>query len=495
MVRCFRSASPGALLTLVLILLAGCGDPEARLEERLETARALADRGDPDRALEELNQLNEEFPGRGAVPAAMAAVYEETGEDFFAGLFYEQAARSDPDFEELLYPAARNFAAGGDEARAIDIIDEYLERFPDDAEAWRFSGELLAGANRHQSALSAHLRGERLDGPSRNPEYAASVGDLYLRLGNLAQAEIYFATAAEESPRDRLQALIGLLTTQTRSQDLARAEETLALLDEEFPGAVEASAIADARERIKVWRAAQDTIAEEIARLEALAQAEAAAEEEEEEEEEPAEAAGDEPGTGDGETAAAEQAAGGPDTGKWAGQEEAAPADEPADEPAPPPPPPAPPPPPTTAELARAALEEGDAAEATTLFWGAIAEDPDDAELWAGLSRSYLAEDDPENAEIAILEARRREPDSLQYTLTYLKVIQRSRSETRFLEELERAYERIPNSPDIVLSLARAYGRGGRNPANAAYFYDEFLEMAPGHPEVPAARRERNALP
>jgi len=490
MVRCFRSALPGTLVFLVLVLLAGCGDPEVRLEERLESARALADRGDPDRALEELNQLNEEFPGRGTVLGEMAAIYEETGEDFFAGLFYEQAARSGPDFEELFFPAARSFAAGGDEARAINIIDEYLDRFPDDAEAWRFSADLLAGANRHQSALSAHLRGERLDGPSRNPEYAAAVGDLYLRVGNLAQAEIYFATAAEESPQDRLQALIGLLTIQTRSQDLARAEETLALLDEEFPGAVEASAIADARERIKVWRVAQDTIAEEIARLEALAEAEAATEEE------PEEATGDDAGMGDEETVAAEEDPGKSPVGKFAGLDDADPADEPAGEPAPPPPaPPPPPPPPTTAELARAALEEGDAAGATTLFWGAIGENPDDAELWAGLSRSYLADGDPENAEIAILEARRREPDSLQYTLTYLKVIQQSRSETRFLEELERAYERIPNSPDIVLSLARAYGRAGGNPTNAAYFYDKFLKMAPGHPEVTAARRERNALP
>ena len=486
MVRCFRSALPGTLVFLVLVLLAGCGDPEVRLEEGLESARALADRGDPDRALEELNQLNEEFPGRGTVLGEMAAIYEETGEDFFAGLFYEQAARSGPDFEELFFPAARSFAAGGDEARAINIIDEYLERFPDDAEAWRFSADLLAGANRYQSALSAHLRGERLDGPSRNPDHAAAVGDLYLRVGNLAQAEIYFATAAEESPQDRLQALIGLLTIQTRSQDLARAEETLALLDEEFPGAVEASAIADARERIEVWRVAQDTIAEEIARLEALAETEAAAEED------PEEPSDDDAGMGTKRRSRRKKIPANPPAVSSPGWKRRIPRTKPAEEPAPPPPPP---PPPTTAELARAALEEGDAAGATTLFWGAIGENPDDAELWAGLSRSYLADGDPENAEIAILEARRREPDSLQYTLTYLKVIQQSRSETRFLEELERAYERIPNSPDIVLSLARAYGRAGGNPTNAAYFYDKFLEMAPGHPEVTAARRERNALP
>lgn len=142
-----------------------------------------------------------------------------------------------------------------------------------------------------------------------------------------------------------------------------------------------------------------------------------------------------------------------------------------------------------------AARDEGDFDRAIPLFWKAVQEEPTDAGIWAALSATYLMEGDPENAEIAILEALRREPKSLQYTLTYLKVIEQSRSQARFREELEKAYSRIPNSPDIVLAMARAYAQPGGNPSNAAYFYREFLEMAPGHPEVVAARRELNALP
>ncbi|MBC2600706.1 tetratricopeptide repeat protein [Puniceicoccus vermicola] len=487
-----------------LFFLTACSDPEAKFEEQLAEASALIDQGQYDQAIELLNQLDEKYPDRGVVLQELGRAYEESDVGLFAGVFYEKAAQADAEFSELLFPAARFFAEEGDRNRALSTIDDYLELYPDDAEAWRFSAELLAENQRFQSALSAHLRAERLDGPSRNPEYAATMGELYMQAGNIPQAEIHFQTALSEAPDDRFRALMGLLGASYRAENFPQAEEILATLNEEFPGAVESSQWAGAQDDVKAWRVRQDTLAAEIAALEErrkLAEAEA------EESEEAETSTDDENRVGHGTVLAHNPQQGGgkmavledPQStidGKLAGvgemeilEMEVEP--EPEPEPLPPPPPPEP----TTLDYALEAREERDFDRAIPLFWKAVQEDSDNPEVWAELSKTYMMEGDPENAEIAILEARRRDPESLEYTMTYLSVIEKSRSRARYMEELERAYSQIPDSPELSLAMARAYAQPGGNPANAAFFFREFLELAPNDPNVDAVRRELNALP
>lgn len=495
----FRSRSfsgPIFPLLFITLILLGCGDPETRFEQEMERAGLLIEQGQYDPAIEILNDLNERFPDRGAVLFEMGRAYEGAGVGLFAALYYEQAAQADADYADSFFTSARFYRAEGDREQALAVVDDYLEQYPDDAEAWRFSAELLGEGQRFQSALSAHLRAERLDGSSRNPDYAATMGELYLDAGNLAQAEVHFQTALDDAPGDRFRALMGLLGTTYRQENYPRAEEILTILNEEFPGAVESSALAIAQEQLRIWRMQQDELDRQIAALENRpdsATAEDTAEGEAEPEGDSDE--GEEGQTVEEAVVETESQTG----GKFAGLDpepesdsvEVVEVEAPEPEPEPPPPPPEP----TTFEKAVAAREEGDFDRAVPLFWKAVQEDPEDDVVWAELSATYLMEGDPENAEIAILEALRRAPDSLQYTLSYLNVVQQSRSHARFMEELENAYTRIPNSPDIVLAMARAYGQPGGNPANAAYFYREFLEMAPSHPEVVAARRELNALP
>ena len=70
----------------------------------------------------------------------------------------------------------------------------------------------------------------------------------------------------------------------------------------------------------------------------------------------------------------------------------------------------------------------------------------------------------------------------MSYTLDDLRVAQRSKKAAEFLSELETAYDRFPRSPEITLSLARAYERISRNTTAARELYSRFIEIAPGHP-------------
>ncbi len=115
-------------------------------------------------------------------------------------------------------------------------------------------------------------------------------------------------------------------------------------------------------------------------------------------------------------------------------------------------------------------------------YWQILGSANNRADIWNLLSRAYLIDGQPKNAETTALEAIRLAPEEIAYTLDYLRVAQRSKEPADFLAELETAYDRFPRSPEITLSLARAYERISQNNTAARTLYSRFIEIAPGHP-------------
>ncbi|MFP4261590.1 MAG: tetratricopeptide repeat protein, partial [Opitutales bacterium] len=122
-------------------------------------------------------------------------------------------------------------------------------------------------------------------------------------------------------------------------------------------------------------------------------------------------------------------------------------------------------------------------------YWAAIGKANNRPGIWNRLARAYLIDGQPQNAETAALEAIRLEPDEVAYTLDYLRIAQRTQSPDRFLSYLETAYDRFPASPEIALSMARAYERIQQDQPTARRLYQRFIDIAPNHPLVPEARR------
>lgn len=121
-------------------------------------------------------------------------------------------------------------------------------------------------------------------------------------------------------------------------------------------------------------------------------------------------------------------------------------------------------------------------------YWAAINIANNRAEIWNLLSRAYLVDGQLNNAETAALEAVRLEPSVVAYTLDYLRVAQRTKEPVAFLAQLETAYDRFPDSPEITLSLARAHERISEQTETARNLYLRFIDIAPNHPLVPEAR-------
>lgn len=140
--------------------------------------------------------------------------------------------------------------------------------------------------------------------------------------------------------------------------------------------------------------------------------------------------------------------------------------------------------------LADAELAERDRdfKSAIRKYWAAISISNNRPELWNNLSRAYLIDGQVNNAETAALEAVRLDPREVAYTLDYLRVAQRSKNADAFMADLETAYDRFPGSPEITLSLARAYERIAQENETARSLYRRFIDIAPNHPLVPEAR-------
>jgi tetratricopeptide (TPR) repeat protein len=126
----------------------------------------------------------------------------------------------------------------------------------------------------------------------------------------------------------------------------------------------------------------------------------------------------------------------------------------------------------------------------------AIRENPKNAAAWHMASQAHFLLGEGNEAEMKSLEATRHAPEDLGYHMDYLRIARETLAGQRYLEELEKAHERFPESIEILWQLARRYHIAENKPATAAILYRKLLAMAPpDNPLRPEAERELRSLP
>ncbi len=535
-------------LALATLFLNGCGQSESeRLEARreaitqgLDRANRLLFSGQTDQALDQLEALDQQYPNSPEVLEAMAFAYAKKPDHALAAFYFDTVVQLDPSRADLAMYAARSHGETGDTASAARAYQIYLQDSPEDAAAWRALAQALTSEHKSKAALDAWLQAIKLSGGKPDAADAASIGRLYLDLDNLPQARRLFEASltAPAEGDSRARALLGLLEVDIREKQWAAAEKRIAQLDKVDPAALDNSPLAAARLELKSWREAQAELAKQqlVAATEkkkaeeaaALAQAEAVRKEgtsgtitidrtgetinlaggsntalppdldksatlpgpPAHREEERVTATVAETGattpTNTGEEVAPTPLANG-STGTTATTTTVT---ETVVEVA------APPPvsPQSLRERADLAYEAGNFAEAIRLYQAALAEEPDAAPVYYGLSRAYYESKQWPQAELYASEAKRLNPGDLRYTVNFLRAIQRTQSSERLMAEMIRAKERFPDSPDITLALARGYERLYNNRRNAIFLYQEFLTLAPAHPQAEDIRRHLQTI-
>lgn len=529
------------VLALTLIAVAGCTGPEEKKAQRLNEAVELRAAGDDTNALAILEGLANEYPNDTDILRQIGNIYSDQGDATMAAFFIEQAYRQNPDDIELLYQTYRAQEDADQAAAAAELLETLAQTAPDamTSELWVRLGQFRAREQKTQPALEAYLKGVNPEQSTPSSETAATIGNLFIQLDNLPQAERWFKIAANNDDPNALPALFGLLEINLRNKNWAESEAVIAQLDKQFPGALDASEWANARAELKRWRTAQDAMQAELAKAaEAKAAAEAAKAAKAEAaaaattsstddlessgkaqviaDLERAEAIADTPAievppavtaetttpaVAEGKTItfdpsiAIEPAE--PDLGievSFDQQAAVTPTTYTVDQDStviesPAPKPTTAIPPATRTQSIDELVTEAESAtldrnfkRAIAIYWQALGRANNRADIWSLLSQVYIIDGQSKNAETTALEAIRLSPGNISYTLDYLRVVQRTKAPADFLAELETAYDRFPRSPEIALSLARAYERISQNNTAADALYSRFIELAPNHP-------------
>jgi cytochrome c-type biogenesis protein CcmH/NrfG len=251
------------------IWLVGCNGPDEKKAAQIKVALSLSEKGSNAEALKILEKLATQHPDDIEILKSIGQVYSADGDATMASLFLEQAYLQSPNDAELLFQTYRSLDAA--KQPAGHLLEKLAEQAPEamTSRLWTRLGQIRQAANRLQPALDAFLKGVDPDKAKPAPQTAAAIGQLFVKVGNLAQAEFWLKMAADIDNPDALTALFGLLEINLRQKDWADAEATIAQLDTQFPGAVEASQWEQVRQELTSWRKSQDEIKAKLARTQA----------------------------------------------------------------------------------------------------------------------------------------------------------------------------------------------------------------------------------
>ena len=248
------------------VWLGGCNSPEEKKAAQIKDALSLSEKGSKAEALKILEELATQYPDDTVILKSIGQIYAADGDAGMASLFLEQAYLKSPDDTELLFLTYQSLDAA--KQPASHLLEKLAEQAPEamTPELWTRLGQARQAANQVQSALDAFLKGVDPDKAKPAPETAAAIGQLFLKAGNLPQSESWLKMAAESDAPNALTALFGLLEINLRQNNWADAEATIAQLDTQFPGAVEASQWEQARQELVRWRESQDEMKAKLAK-------------------------------------------------------------------------------------------------------------------------------------------------------------------------------------------------------------------------------------
>lgn len=452
----WRSIGFLSLLAILLLSVAGCSNPDSRVEKKLAQAQQKLDEGELIQAIEILNQLRQAQPERPDILEMLGFAHAENSDPTQAGEAFAQAALLSPARSELLLYAAQAREEAGNFGPAADHYRVYLTANFDDPSAWQALARLEDQRGLHHEAIEAYLHVYRVRPTSPT---AAEIGDLFFRLRNLAQAHHWFTTASEDPGQAPAKAWLGLLRISMEEENWDRAQELVQILDQSHPGQLDSTEMALVRQELRQWREA----VEEVQRLQ-RDQADRVARQEQEKERLAAEEQLERERL---QAVAAEQAS---------AQTEILPETD-----APPEEEPEAGPPPEVVLLAEAAalFEVGRYGAAAQKYWSALSYDDSSAQVWFDLSRAHFHAESWNDAELTALEALRRDQDRQVFHLHYLNVIKRTQPVRAYLRELERVHQMFPANPEVVLALANTYARSQHAHPDAVRYYNLFLRLSP----------------
>lgn len=153
---------------------------------------------DAQAALDAAKQMQVNFPERAQGYDLAAAAYRGLGDGEKELEALRQAVKLDPTAKRANLLANR-LADAGQPHKAIDVLREWLEATPDDANTWMMLGMLEQSTGNRQEALDAYLQAQE-SGLADNPVLLNNLAWLYMSMGE-PRAVDYARQAYEAAPQ------------------------------------------------------------------------------------------------------------------------------------------------------------------------------------------------------------------------------------------------------------------------------------------------------
>lgn len=482
------SLSRSLLLVTSLVALGfsfGCGKKVLTEEEVLLSADQYVSQGQYDQAIATLENFLQTHPGALDVIEALAFAYMQDNDPEVAAYYFSRAAEVDSAQPEYYLYAANALKSINNYSGASESFRKYLTVRPRDHTVLVQLAELNAELGNRSAALDNFLQANRVKNtaPVQN-----KIAQLYLEAGNQVQAQTWFASAAQYGGESRADALVGLTEVALKAKRFADAEKLVEVLNQEFPGKLESSHLADTMPQLREWRKQQDAATKAVARIGTPKPNPPPPETNPPPSEHPEEAAPEPTEETPDEVVAETPTEAAPPSEEPVEATSESPAlfPEPEELPAG-----------TIAETpgtpltphlefvrkARAEANQGNYDESIRNYQRALARDNSNPQVWSELSRSQILAGKFVPALASANEAIRRDPARPAYLLQYFEAAEEAMPAGQRMRELEAAHRKFPENPDLALKLADSYEETS-HPSYAQRMLQEFLRLAPpNHPE------------
>jgi len=485
-------------LSTAYFLQISCSQREPTIEESISLANHNLETGNTDQAINIFEDLNDNHPGMAIILEPLAFAYAEKGDNILAAFYFTKLGEVDSAQKHYFIYAAKSFIKGGDLRGSANAYRRYLKEFPHDQAVWKSLGKTYEELKDSNNAIESYLQSYQLKPDGGTATY---LGRLFHGMGNLIQAKNWYRTGLDLLFDDAEEPLLGLMKIALEQKDYSLAEEWLEKIDDEYPNLLDTSPLSSAREELRIWRerqaklekslVEQNRLTEEIREQSLVFEQDINEDsslshsidshtsiDENEESDEPTEVVSDAITKELPESVITSPPVSVDNTQEVAQIS-------------------ATPPPPTSRSLlleARGFKVSGDYKSAIVKYRQSLALNDREASTWNELSETLKLDGQLRYAEATSLEAMRRDTLNITYTQQLLNILSQDENLFRYFRELKNAKERFPSSPEITLSLARGYNNIVNNTHNAIISYEEFLQMAPDHPQWQKANIEFKSL-
>lgn len=493
--------------SIILSFFTACQPSDLSKKALIDQTNTFLEKEDPQSAIELLETHIETYEQDVAILQLLAKSHLQANDPFTATVILLNAYELDSDNADVLDLYFKCLKAANMNPK--DILLDLAKVSPAslNQEDWQQVSNLWAEQGNFENALDAYFKhlGRKKASNTTAPEAALQVGDYYLALEKTKEAKSWLSIAANSDSIEALPAQLKLLSIELQNKDWAALNKRIKLIENQFPNALAASSFSELPQivsqklkeekqnpgpqlnNLKTISADSDKAGsiQNIEDLEAFANQVARpfleeagvsdstpAEFNPEIEIEPADPYLSDLDTGEiGEAFDPTTITTINQTKLTAGQIDA-----------------------LIAEANQYVLNN-DLSAAAELYRKVLDNNPNRHEIWDRIAQIYLANEEYSSAESAALQAIRYQPSNIVYTINYLNIAKKTKSEIRFLSELLSASKQFPNSPEITLSLARAYDRNSRYRFKAKDYYIQFITLAPNHPQRSEAESAISRLP